>query len=230
MLKGYSYDGSALNKDRWDGKKIVCFGDSREAYDGVTYWSSVKSEWSGKTCVGLQQSLRDLLGATVTTVATAGWHSYQICDAIKAYDFTGVDAVVFDGGINDWNNPQTRDAMGEIAPIGSTFDTNTRYGNWQSAVEYVLNNYPGVRIYLCVPYIGWYGTGSSESLFPYTDAKVKKDIAELYYLPCIDLYKCAGLNELNRDYFFADANSNVHLNNRGNKLIGDIIAGFILVN
>lgn len=221
---------NAKTTDRWCGKNLVCFGDSREYYDGRTYWDSAKPEWAGKPYVGYQQRIRDLLSMTVTTVAAPGRHSYQICDAIKSYDFSGVDACLFDGGINDWNDPQERDAIGELAPIGSAFNTTTRYGNWQSAVEYVLTNYPEVKIYLCVPYIGWDCSGDSEREFPYSEAKIKKDVAELYNIPCIDLYKCASVNISNRAYYYADARGYIHFNDYGNELIGDIIADFIQNN
>ena len=227
MIKGYDYTGHILNNDRWLGKKIVFFGDSRTWWDGHVYSNDFKSEWIGKTCKGFQSYVVDLLGIEKETVATGGYHSYQICDSIKEFNFSSCDGAFFDGGINDWAVPGTRDTVGELAPIGSTFDLNTIYGNWQSAVEYVLNNYPATKIFLCVPYIGWTSGGTE---FPYSYAKIKKDIAEIYNLPCIDLYKTSGLNQCNRTYYFGDTNMYIHLNDYGYKLIGEHVAGFIDTN
>lgn len=210
----------------WRNKTIVCFGDSRTWYDGKAYNDRTKAEWTGKTCVGYQQQLRDALGCTVISEGVSGNTSVQICERILAYDYTGVDAVFLEGGVNDFVKASSV-TIGEIQPIGSTFDTTTVYGAWQSAIEYILTNYPSVLIYMDIPAIAW----TSAGLFPYSVAKIKGEIAELYHLPCLDLYKNAGINEVNRDYWYCDdvelTNWRLHFNDYGNVLIGQKIAGFL---
>ena len=215
--------------NRWVGKKIVTFGDSRTWYDGETYGDTTKSPWTGETCVGYQQTMANLLGATIINQGFNGYTSAQICTEIRSYDFTGVDAVFLEGGANDFVK-SSQVTIGEIAPIGSTFDTTTVYGAWQSAVEYILTNYPSCLIYMDIPAIAWLGSG--DTVFPYDTAKIKGEIAALYNLPCLDLYKDGGINIINRDYWYVDDpsetnNWRLHFNDYGNALIGAKIAQFI---
>lgn len=218
--------------NQWYGKKIVTFGDSRTWYDGQTYGEGTKSPWTGETCVGYQQTMAKLLGATIIKQGFSGYTSAQICEQIRAYDFTGVDAVLLEGGVNDFVK-SSQVTIGEIAPIGSTFNTSTVYGAWQSAIEYIETNYPSVRIYMTIPAIAWLGSG--DTVFPYTTAEIKGKIAELYNIPCKDLYKESGINVVNRDYYFVDDpaetnNWHLHFNDYGNVLIGSEISQFMNAN
>lgn len=226
MIKAYSYDGTLLSTDRWINKKIICFGDSRFYYDGSVYWNYAKSEWAGKAYYSIQDVLRRLLGATVETNAQPGLHSYQICDNIKSFNFANYECVVLGGGVNDWNSPGSRDNIGAIEAIGSDFDLTTIYGNWQSAIEYILTNYPKVKIYLLTPYKAW---KSNNEMLPASYGTIKKDIAELYNLSCFNAYDEGNINILNRDYFYADNGNYIHFNDYGNKLIGEMIAGILEV-
>ena len=215
--------------NRYIGKKIVCFGDSRTWYDGHAYTDKTKPAIQGETCVGYQQQLRDILGAVVVSQGVSGETSAEICARIRAYDFTGYDAVLLEGGVNDFVKSSTV-TIGSIAPIGSTFDTSTVYGAWQSAIEYIATNYPLVKIYMDIPAIAW--LGANDDVFPYNVAKIKGEIAELYSLPCKDLYKTSGINKINRDVFYCDDTSltnnwHLHFNDAGNALIGAELAMFI---
>lgn len=210
----------------WMQKKFVFFGDSRTWYDGKNYLSTTKSEWAGKKCKGYQQRIAELLGIETINQGIDGATSIDICNAIRSYNFTDVDAVFLEGGVNDYVKASSV-TIGEIQPIGSTFDTSTVYGAWQSAIEHILTNYPSCLIYMDIPAIAW----TSSGVFPYSVAKIKGEIAELYNLPCLDLYKTAGINEINRDYWYCDdvaeTNWRLHFNDYGNALIGQKIAGFL---
>lgn len=214
---------------RWNGKRIVCFGDSRTWYDGKSYTSTTKTAWRGQTCIGYQQQIKNLCGATVISQGVSGDTSIDICDRIRQYDFSSADAVFLQGGVNDFIRAD-QVTIGSIAAIGATFDTDTVYGAWQSAIEYILTNYPYVKIYIDIPAIAWADT--PEEVFPYNTAKIKGEIAELYNIPCLDLYKNGSINVINRDYYYADDttltnNWHLHFNDYGNALIGAIIAEFI---
>ena len=212
--------------NRWQDKKIVFFGDSRTWYDGKAYVNTAKPEWTGKTCVGYQQQVVNLLGASVTNQGVSGETSAQICSRIRAFDFSDYDAVFLEGGVNDFIKSSSV-TVGSIQPVGGSFDTSTVYGAWQSAVEYIMANYPQVKIFMDVPAIAW----SDENVYPYTTANVKGEIAELYNIPCLNLYKCGGFNTVNRDYYYVDNVSTtgwrLHFNDYGNKVVGEIIAKFI---
>ena len=211
-------------------KKIVFFGDSRTWYDGKPYSELAKAEWEGSICSGYQQTVQKLTRATIISQGVSGDTSKQICDRIRVYNFTNSDCVFLEGGVNDFVK-SSQVTIGELAPIGSTFNTNTIYGAWQSAIEYIMNNYPSVKIFIDIPAIAW--LGDQDEVFPYEVAKIKKDVADLYNLPCLDLYKEGGITSVNRDYFYCDDvektnNWRLHFNDYGNKKIGEIIAGFIL--
>ena len=215
-----------LQKSRWYGKTIKCFGDSRTWYNGHAYNERTKEEWTGRTCVGYQQTIADLTGATVSSDGHSGATSPTICEYIRAANLTGIDAVLLEGGVNDYIKAD-QVTIGSLAPIGSTFDTTTVYGAWQSAVEYILTNYPEVKIFMTVPAIAWDENG----VMPYSTAEIKKNVAELYNIPCLDLYKNGGINQVNRDYYYVDdvslTNWRLHFNDYGNALIGAEMAGFI---
>lgn len=212
--------------ERFYKKNVVCFGDSRTWYDGESYNDRTKSEWAGRTCTGYQEQLRKLLLANVESQGVSGNTSAQICERVRAFDFTGYDAVLLEGGVNDFVK-ESSVTIGSIAPVGSEFDTTTVYGAWQSAVEYIMTNYPQVSVYMTIPAIAW----TSAGLFPYDIAKIKGEVAELYHIPCLDLYKEGGINEINRDYFYADdvdaTGWRLHFNDYGNKWIGERIAEFM---
>lgn len=229
MDRLYDYTGAELApiNSRWINKKISFFGDSRTWYDGKAYENTAKSEWVGKTCKGYQQQTAELLGATVTNQGASGDTSIDIGNRIRVFDFSSYDAVFLEGGVNDFIK-SSQVTIGEISTIGATFNTNTVYGAWQSSLEYILSNYPAVKIFMDIPAIAW----QSDQVFPYSTAKIKGEIAELYGIPCLDLYKEAGLNEINWDYYYVDdvdktANWHLHFNDYGNVLVGEIVAKFI---
>ena len=135
------------------------------------------------------------------------------------------DGVILAGGVNDKFFKNMED--GELMPAGSSFDASTIYGAWQSAVEYILNNYPNVIIYLTIPPIAWNG----DNIYQYSTAKIKAEVAELYNLPYMDLYSSLGINSQNRDYYYVDdvakTNWRIHFNDIGNELIGYVISGML---
>ena len=215
-----------------DGINLVVFGDSRTWYDGREYSDSTKEEYRGDVCVGFQQTIARLTGATITSQGVSGNTSAQICERILQYDFTDFDAVLLEGGVNDFIKSSSV-TIGEIQPIGSDFDTSTAYGAWQSAVEYLMTNYPKLKIYVDTPAVAW--KGSNDAILPYNIAKIKKDVAELYSLPCKDVYNELGITTINRDNFYCDDpeltnNWHLHFNDDGNAKLGEILAKFILAN
>ena len=219
----------ANRANRWRGKKVVTFGDSRTWYDKHSYTENTKTEWVGKVCVGYQEQMRNLMMTTVDNQGESGYTSAQICEKIRAFDFTGYDAVFLEGGVNDFVK-SSQITIGAIAPIGAEFDTTTVYGAWQSAIEYISTNYPSVQIYMDIPAIAWIGT--TDDVFPYDIAKIKGEVAELYNIPCLNLYKISGINAINRDYYYCDdvegTNWRLHFNDYGNALIGAKIAEFMI--
>jgi len=213
--------------DDYAGATIYAFGDSRTWYDGQPYGDTTKEEWRGRTCVGYQQTINRILGCNITTFGYNGQNSEYICARIREKSFVGVHAVILDGGVNDYIVGNT--ALGSLQPIGSTFDTNSVYGAWQSAIEHIMTSNPACKIIINTPYVCWNANG----ILPENIAMVKKNIAELYSIECNDLYHYSGINLVNRDYFFVDDYTRptqwrLHLNDYGNAWIGEKIAKFML--
>ena len=216
LIRG-EYIQGFISSRMWAEKTIVCFGDSRTWYDGRKYnTDGILPEWAGKVCNGYQSVMRDVLGAIVVNAGVSGNTSVQICERIKSYDYTGVDAVFIEGGVNDYVKGVN---VGNIEPVGSDFDTTTVYGALQSAIEYLINNHPSVKIFMDVPPIAWTIYG----IYPYDMALVKADVARLYNIPYKDTYTEMGITKDNRGYYFADNGNNnlyLHLNDYGNKKLG----------
>lgn len=203
------------------GKNIVFFGDSRTWYDGKAYLDTCYDEYIGKICVGYQQVFRNN-GMNVKSYGISGATSPEISSLIKSTDITGADYIVLCGGVNDFIVGGVE--LGSLANIGGEFGTNTTYGAWQSAVEHLLENYPTAKLVLVTPLNGW----QNGQNLPLSIAEVKKNIATLYSLSSIDLYKTSGINTINKQPFFVDDPQKtkgwyLHLNNFGNEFVGKIM-------
>lgn len=227
MNKIFNYLGDTISniiESKYANKTFIVFGDSRVWYDEKTYTNTCKDEWKGNKCIGFQSYLRNYLNIITVNEGISAETSIQICNRIRNYDFSNCDCILLCGGVND-----TNDTIGNLENIGSSFNTNTVYGAWQSAIEYILSNYPNKKIFIVIPAIAW--RTENDTVFPYERAEVKKNIAELYNLPYCDLYKTLGINIINRDYYYADnvalTNWHLHFNDYGNELIGCVLSSFI---
>lgn len=221
-----------ISRQRWAGKTIVFFGDSRTWYDGQPYPQTAKSEFVNKICVGYQQQCVNLLGITAINQGDSGKNTAEISQNIIAYGngFKNVDAVYISGGVNDFI--LSRSQIGALDTDGGPYDTGTAYGGLQTAIEWLMTNYPKMKIFVEVPPIAW--RGENGEVYPYATACLKKDVAEFYNLPCVDLYKTCGITKFNRSEYYADdpdpAKTNywyLHFNDYGNERIGQIVAEFI---
>lgn len=205
-------------------KLIYTFGDSRTWYDLQTYVAATTS--AGNTCIGYQTWMRRFLSAAVNNYGVSGYTSQQILGVVKSTSLANADIITLAGGINDFLHSVS---VGSIGNIGGTFDESTVYGATQSMIEYVLNNKPDAKLMLINPFTGWLHNDADQ--YPKEYADVKRNLAELYGLPLLDLTKYAGFNALNRSTYYCDDMSKVsyrlHLNDAGNKVIGQEISSFV---
>ena len=188
------------------GKKCVCFGDSITWYDGHAYnWG--KEE--GQIAVGYESYMRDvgmtvdnqgISGATIATIVSS---------AIMNFDYTGYDYATITSGAND---SRYQLAVGEIAPIGSNFDS-TFIGRLQAGIEHILGENPEIKILLITPIRGWiyapdgYASNpppSEDGIVEKKYADAIKTVAEFYSLPVCDWYDNCGLNLLTREWYIND--------------------------
>lgn len=213
----YTINNTAINK------LIIAFGDSRTWYDGKEFTPETLAP--GATCIGYLTYIRRYLTCAVQNEGVSGYTTPQISTKIKNTTIDNGDIILIAGGINDFLHSVP---IGSIAPIGGTFVTSTVYGALQSAIEHILSTKPDVKLMLINPFTGWL---SGDNEFPDSYAEVKRQVAKLYNLPLLDLTDTCGFNILNRSAFYADDPEQVsyflHLNNKGNELIGRMVAKFV---
>jgi len=208
--------------DLYEGKTVYAFGDSRTYYDQINFPASMAD--AGTLCVGYLTWIRNLLHCAVINKGVSGYNTYQIYNVMAETDLSDADAIIIAGGINDFQNNQP---IGELLAIGSTFNTRTVYGALQGMVEYVMQNAPTAKLFLINPFPGWVNGLQDGLTEKYAD--IKRNVANLYGLPLLDLSACSGFNEQNRSAFYGDTSSDykLHLNNNGNEWIGRMVAAFM---
>ncbi len=210
---------------KWIGKTIVTFGDSITWYDGQSFGSS-HSE-SGQITVGYQSYIRKHLGAVVKNEGVSGYTMPQISERVRSYDFSGVDAVTLTAGANDFRNIPT--LLGTVRPIGSEFDNSTTIGALQSAIEYILDQNPIIRIYILTPIKGWNGSDVMPTAYPDS----LKKVAECYALPVCDWYSESGINAITKSVYIGDDDTlpyKLHPTNSGFERMASILIPFLVTH
>ncbi|WP_038348556.1 SGNH/GDSL hydrolase family protein [Acinetobacter baumannii] len=218
----------------WIGKKYVSFGDSITWYNGRTFYPSHNE--AGTIAKGYQSYIVDALGCTLDNQGESGWTLPSIyTDRINTYDFTGAYAVTITSGANDHKNSV---AVGEVQPIGGTFNTSTYAGALQASIEKIISSNKDTKIFLITPIRGWYSqetadaiTGEMHGVTMLSEryVNIMKDIGKLYSLHVIDWYNEVGFNDLNKNTFLGDnaqteaENYLLHPNNKGYQRMGELI-------
>lgn len=181
-------------------KRFICYGDSLTWYDGKAFtWG----EHQGETCIGFESYiLNDIHARAVINRGISGNTTPQICSRIvSATDLSTYNVMTIMGGDND---DKDGISIGTVQPVGGTFDTATVCGALQSAIEYALAQNPTLRIILMTEPMGWtYQNGAMDrvsELIP----NAYRNVAKQYGLPVIDLWNESGINELNRETYYAD--------------------------
>ena len=233
---GYVSYYNPVQASKWKGKSIYAFGDSITWYDGRQYVQGAHAEYPN-IAKGYLSYMREELGAFVRNLGyNGGSLKNQISAEIKDItSYVGVNAVTITGGVNDW---YTGEDIGAIAPIGSTFDLDTSYGSLQSAIEYILNSNPSIKIYLITPIRGMVKETATHVLvgqeFPETYADLIKSVGELYGLPVLDWYNLSGFNKLNYSNFYKDIGTNdsiyIHVGDEGYKRMSEVLIPFLRDN
>lgn len=135
------------------------------------------------------------------------------------------DSVVIMGGTNDSshissNGEFVSSALGTIQSTGSTFDKNTFYGAYQYIIEKLLETNPKIKILLVCPPRAYSSNTKEKELEKVGEAVI--NIANFYGLPYTDLWHRCPINSITNTTYLKD---NLHPNNDGNNLIGDIVMG-----
>ena len=88
-------------------------------YDGKNYVDTAKDGIAGTPCKGYQQTVKEYTGCKVVTLGYNGGNSAYIASRVKNYDFSNIDYVVLDGGVNDYIVGGV--APGELTPIDKVY-------------------------------------------------------------------------------------------------------------
>lgn len=136
----------------------------------------------------------------VTTTAVSGKHmagSGGMWADVSSIPTT-TDLITIMGGTNDQSSWDANASFkGSLQPVGSTFDTNTYIGAYQTLIEGILNANPRATIILATPPRAWTdGTGTTERTSLKDIGSTVKDIGAFYSLPVIDTYNNAGINKI----------------------------------
>jgi lysophospholipase L1-like esterase len=200
-----------------DIREMVLLGDSLSALDRWVYM--------------LDQYFyipkRTNLAASGTKMSTD-----TMLKATRAEITTTTQLTTILSGTNDcgWSIP-----VGTVQSIGSTYDTSTYAGAYQTCVENLYAKNPNMRIIIIVSPRAWYPAGSDTSnptyevtntkLAPYQ--QVARDVAKTYGLPCFDTPNVMGVNDKNYSQWTVD---NLHFNSFGYEKLGRRLAEFIKTN
>lgn len=154
-------------------------------------------------------------------------HGTGVVTEILKSDNTLYDLCSIACGTNDFklNVP-----IGELGIISeSEFDRNTFYGAYRTAIEYLLNQKPTLRVVLFTPLqrdndgydVNKINT-SGHKLIDYVNA-VRK-VGELYGIPVCDMYSNSGFTKLTLDTYTIDG---LHPSNAGFKRMGNYATQFV---
>lgn len=205
-LKG----GNIEFKTRYFGYFWVLWGDSltsaMEDYaHGTSKYISEK--------LGMTYDNRGVSGFCITGMSAGS----SFLPRILAYDFTNVEITTISTGTNDFKLNKEIGSIGSIFDDYDILDTNTFYGSFRKAIEYIISSNSKCEIVLTTPFHRSNSGATIEStnaagykLSDYVEA-IKK-LAELYSLKVIDCYNHVGINTKNLNIYTTDG---LHLNDEG---------------
>lgn len=178
----YSGAGSSETYGTYKGKILVSCGDSILAgwgwQEGTGFFQPLKEKYTNATWINKAES-----GANMAV--TSSPNHTPIVTQIKSLTGT-INGIMFDGGVNDANNG---------IPIGSvtdsydsTFNESTFCGALESAIQFLMNNYPLTVKFFVLPYRF---SKNDSSLLNVYDKSI--EICEKWEMPYLDFRKCGQL-------------------------------------
>lgn len=198
-LNGGTPSNVSTIPNKWSNKNIFCFGDS------IT--SGGYPNYIGKT-----------LGAYITNKGSSGGTYARDWDIINSTDLSFANAVTFMTGHNSGAGSITLETSG-LLDIEDVYDFNSYpnnyYGGIGKLINYVRKNYPKTKIYLL-------GLHYTTRLTTSKDCqRALKELGDFYSVPFIDVYANCGISKTNLNAYSSDG---THLNDDGNKTLGECIA------
>lgn len=198
-----------VNARRWEGKYWYAVGDSITEQNNYPYFLNQYAKFASYYNAG--QSGKGMKDMT-TKFAT---------EPLTNYDLITVFA-----GTNDYGGHTP------LGTINDTKDTLSFYGYTKKVIDTILTAKPSIKLAFFTPLQRGAFTGQptypapnnlGHTLDQYVDA-IKK-VCELYAIPCLDLFRCSGINEYTLTTMTTD---NLHINNGiGGQTVARTIQGFI---
>ncbi len=199
----------------WQGKTVAFYGDSLTSQRLWIIPSIAR--------LGIIESHHGTGGARVSGNFASALHQQANIDAIP----TGVDAVMFLGGTNDWMNN---------AVIGTIDDTDplaTFYGALNTIATRLKSRFPTQPIFWGTPPLSQAGLPRSGFTDPFTNAHGTIDaygdairaVARRESFPVVDFYRDAGFHSASLATLMKDEASLVHPSNAGGARMASVLVG-----
>lgn len=213
-----------MNKSKFDGKKVLIFGD------GISYGIGASSLSTTSYATLLKSQYGFVVQNNALGDATAG--NYGDITCINRSLLTQIDNATIDDtcdyciifiGTNDW-----RFAKGDVGKV-TNFDESTFCGSMNVALRSIFQFAPKIKPILVTPLYRSrqnYDDNKNSDDYPvnyiflreYVDAV--KAIGQYNHVPVIDLYNNLCINRYNDKFYLDDG---VHPNDNGHKAICDQI-------
>lgn len=200
--------------------KIANFlGDSQT--EANSHKTKIYHDWV-KEILGLSKV--NNYGISGTTIAKKNASDNTAMCVRYANMDNNADLICVMGGVNDrWFNCQ----------LGNFGDTNplTFYGAMETLCDGLLTKYPGKTIIFITPTEQNHNGCNSANTTGYTPtdfANAMKRVCAKYSIPVFDANTCSGIYPLNQANATLYTTDKLHLNNKGNEVLGNKLSKFIL--
>lgn len=213
----------SLKLNQWFKKDAIAFGTS------ITYYSDKNNNVGYIELLSKELELNSYIncGADGQAVASGTRNGDGIVSKILSTDISTYDLVTMEVGTNDFRLDVP---LGNLGGIGDAeFDTTTFYGALRKSIEYIRENNKTCQILICTPlqrdnsgYDVNFANSKGLKLINYVNAI--ENIAEMYSLNLVDLYRRSGITKSNLDTVTTDG---LHPNNIGYKMIFSSMVGKI---
>ncbi|MGG1638208.1 SGNH/GDSL hydrolase family protein [Paenibacillus sp. NRS-1760] len=176
---------------------------------GTSWWQYVKEQYYIPIHTNLAVAGRKMSGSS------GMWKDKDTVTATT-------DLVTIMGGTND-ETIHSAGGAGTLQAVGSTFNTETYIGAYQTLIEGLLAKNPKMKIILMTPPRAWTDTTGTtlRSQLKVVGDDVKK-IGQFYNLPVIDMYNNMGYNEVNQKTYLTDG---LHWTTEGHKRVASLVCG-----
>ena len=199
----------ANTSSKWKNKKWYVIGDS------ITYANTYMN--------GYAKVARDNLDCDITIDAVSGQTISTMCDRVTNESIGDKDLITIMCCMNDYKNT-------EVGTINDTTNT-TFYGSLYLAIKKILTIKPSIRLVFITSqragnneYFPQYDTANPKGYKQIDYVNAVKKMGDKYGIPVLDLYSISGINEFTLTTYTDD---NIHPNERGHKLIGEIVSSFL---